>query len=354
VIYSYNVAKMTESVVYTFQGGTEDGAKPRGELLTVNGVLWGTTTVGRANGTGTIFQFNPATGVETVSYSFDAAVGTDGATPSAALINLGGIFYGTTFGGGPFGAGQSGKGTVFSFNPATGVETPIYAFGVNAGDGSQPAAPVLAVNGLLYGTTLSNSNAFVVNPANGTEQVLYSFTANFDYQSQPAGLVHSDGTLHGVSDGGGSNLNAYGFVYGINVATGTYSTVYEFLYGKDGASPSTGLLAIGGNLYGTTDFGGSRSCHQASHETYGCGTVFSVNPPTGTETQLAVFGKAQDAPSVYEDGNTRERSGRDRCRWSMSSNCPAGLIFVVRQSLPVGLPRTKERRRSGIDIAIGP
>jgi len=288
-VYAYDIATNTESVVYAFLGGT-DGAGPVCELLNVGGVLWGTTASGGANNTGIIFAVNPATGAETVAYSFAADGGADGAYPQAALINVGGILYGTTSEGGHFNAG-----TVFSFDPATGVETPIYAFGTNEGDGSFPTAPLLSLNGLLYGTTYENSTAFVVNPVTGTEQVLYSFEANMDYSSTASGLTNIDGMLYGAARISESDPD--GFIYSLNPTTGALGTVYGFSGNKFApASPTAGLLAVNGMLYGTTEIGGSKSCHPRPRAAHGCGTVFSVNPATGKQTEMAAFGDSVNAP----------------------------------------------------------
>ncbi len=55
------------------------------------------------------------------------------------------------------------------------------------------------------------------------------------------------------------------------------------------------VIDAGGNLYGTTDFGGSASCY------LGCGTVFKLAPPTGggawTETILHNLGNSGQSPN---------------------------------------------------------
>jgi uncharacterized repeat protein (TIGR03803 family) len=68
---------------------------------------------------------------------------SDGAGPTASLIHVGGIFYGTTFAG-----GTPGYGTVFSINPATGAETVLYSF-AGGTDGTYPVAALLIVDGTL-------------------------------------------------------------------------------------------------------------------------------------------------------------------------------------------------------------
>jgi uncharacterized repeat protein (TIGR03803 family) len=101
-----------ESVLYSFKGGT-GGSYPYAGLINVHGVLYGTTFGGGANvcsnqseGCGTIFEVSTA-GVENVLYNFKG--GTDGAELEAAdLIAVNGALYGTTYSG-----GAKGFGTVF-------------------------------------------------------------------------------------------------------------------------------------------------------------------------------------------------------------------------------------------------
>ena len=111
----------TETVLYSFSGS--DGANPRGSLIAdAEGALYGTTFLGGAGSSGTVFKLTPpaTTGgawTETVLYSFTG--GSDGANPPAALIaDTSGALYGTTNSGG------GGYGTVFKLTlPArfTGV-----------------------------------------------------------------------------------------------------------------------------------------------------------------------------------------------------------------------------------------
>jgi uncharacterized repeat protein (TIGR03803 family) len=105
----------TEKVVYAFKGG-KDGAHPFGGLIFANGRLYGTTGNGGGtscfvgSGCGTVFSVTP-NGTEKVLYAFKA--GTDGAVPVGDLIDIDGTLYGVTNVGGPHGS----NGTVFSIKP---------------------------------------------------------------------------------------------------------------------------------------------------------------------------------------------------------------------------------------------
>lgn len=96
-------ASLNESVLYPFQGGS-DGAWPQGNLmLDGEGNLYGTTTAGGSGpcqeygpGCGTVFKVD-ATGTETILYTFMG--GTDSSAPFGSVIADGaGNLYGTASG----------------------------------------------------------------------------------------------------------------------------------------------------------------------------------------------------------------------------------------------------------------
>jgi uncharacterized repeat protein (TIGR03803 family) len=85
--------------VYNFAGTSAgDGATPNGSLIAVGSTLYGLTTAGGTNGNGTIYSYNPLTKAETPVYSFGGS--GDGAKPYGALCQSGSILYGTTSAGG--------------------------------------------------------------------------------------------------------------------------------------------------------------------------------------------------------------------------------------------------------------
>ena len=234
----------TEAVLYSFAGGS-DGDNPNVSLINMGGLFYGTTSVGGGStncpdGCGTIFSVTPS-GQETVLYSFKG--GSDGAYPYASLLKFDGRFYGTTQSGGSGDCRGYGCGTVFSVTPA-GKEKVLYPFGTGGNgtstDGAQPMGSLVNLNGTFYGTTSGSSNAsflgtvFSVTPA-GSESVVYDFP---------------------VYGGGGHFF--------------------------DGASPLAGLVNVGGVLYGTAGGG-----------TAGEGVVFSVTP-SGSENVVYSFKGGSD------------------------------------------------------------
>jgi uncharacterized repeat protein (TIGR03803 family) len=280
------------STLYSFSGGA-DGSYPYAPLLVDRqGVLYGTTSGGGSFGLGTVFKVGP-TGEESVLYSF--AGGMDGANPYGGLIrDSTGNFYGTTlYGGGgtscysPVG----GCGTVFKLDKS-GTETVLYRFSGDA-DGAWPYAGVLrdeagnASN--LYGTTLRGGDSscdcgtvFELD-VSGAETVLHKFTGKPDGASPYGGLIEDgSGNLYGTTEIGGSYSTCpvgCGTVFKLD-GNGNETVLYNFTVGEGG--PVAGLVMdAAGNLYGTTENAGS-SCYE------GCGEAFMLDS-AGKETILHFF-----------------------------------------------------------------
>ena len=108
--------------IYDFKGPPNDGAFPYGSLINEKGVLYGTTTGGGGStactefsttGCGTILNVSTA-GKEHMLYSFNGA--PDGSFAQTTLLDVKGVFYGTTnYGGAGCGSGN-GCGTVFTLS----------------------------------------------------------------------------------------------------------------------------------------------------------------------------------------------------------------------------------------------
>ena len=105
-------------VWHTFNGSQADGATPDAALhQDASGTLWGTTTVGGVNNLGTIFELYPDRTIVhdwhyKLLYSFAGGT-TDGANPEGVLTeDKNGNLYGTTNAG-----GSENEGTLFEFTP---------------------------------------------------------------------------------------------------------------------------------------------------------------------------------------------------------------------------------------------
>ena len=286
-IFSIKPANGKEKVVYSLcsQLNCADGDDAESGLIRFDGKLYGTTDAGGASDNGTVFSFDPATGAESVVYSFCSQQNcADGQSPYAGLVHVKGKLYGTALEG-----GANGSGTVFSIDPVTGAETTLYSFGSGT-DGAYPYAGLIDVKGTLYGTTLKggtngSGTVFSINPATGAETVLYSFCSLqncADGEYLYGGLIDVGGTLYGTTFDGGTTGS--GTVFSINPATGAETVLHSFTSGADGGNPHAGLIDVNGTLYSTTMEGGPQNG----------GTVFSIDPVTGAETVLYSFCSQQN------------------------------------------------------------
>jgi uncharacterized repeat protein (TIGR03803 family) len=134
----------TEAVLHNF-GKEYDGTHPyNAQLLAAGGVFYGTTCDGGQYNLGTVYMMTAA-GQERVLYSFGNKAG-DPACPTAGLVLLHGVMYGTSYAG-----GAAHHGTIFSITYGGKLEV-LYSFAAS-GDGAEPAASLTVLNGTLYGTT---------------------------------------------------------------------------------------------------------------------------------------------------------------------------------------------------------
>jgi uncharacterized repeat protein (TIGR03803 family) len=265
----------TYTVLHSFAGSPGDGANPAASMvLDPPGNLYGTSYEGGAWNQGAVFEY-PASGPETVLYSFTG--GPDGGGPEAGLVfDSAGNLYGTTYFGGAY-----GYGVVFELSPGPSwTETVLYSF-TGGPDGAYPMSTlVFDPAGNLYGTTSQGGGngggvLFILSPGpSWTETVAVSFPSG----SMPgAGVVRdSAGNIYGTTEYGPGSPG-YGEVYRL---TGNFTTVWvhAFTGAPDGANPQ-GTLAVdsSGNIYGTTPYGGS-----------GYGLVFKLTS-NGTYTVLHTF-----------------------------------------------------------------
>ena len=115
-----------------------------------------------------------------------------------------------------------------------------------------------------------------------TFKVLLDFNgSNGGYPYQMSLIQGRDGNLYGTTNVGGSNQ--FGTIFKVTTA-GSLTTLFSF-YAGVGINPFTGLiLATDGNFYGTTEAGGAS----------GYGTVFKITP-SGTLTTLHSFNNRDGA-----------------------------------------------------------
>jgi uncharacterized repeat protein (TIGR03803 family) len=208
-----------------------------------------------------------------------------------------GYMYGTSEAG-----GNDSYGNIFKFSVANPQNvTQIASFCAASSSCLLSALPsgalIQGTDGNFYGTTAeggTNDDGAVYRVTSaGTLTTLYSFcneAACADGYKPVAGLVQgSDGNLYGTTEFGGTCYDC-GTIFKI-VPSGKMTTIYNFCSATnpdgnclDGNEPAAGLVqGLDGDYYGTTSTGGtSTGCDG------GCGTVFKITP-AGTLTTLYNF-----------------------------------------------------------------
>lgn len=288
------VSAQTEMVIHNFTN-SPDGAYPQqSALLPLGGKFYGVTDLGGVYNRGAVYQLTPGsngTWTESVIYSFTG--GEDGSFAIGALIaDKAGNLYGMTNAG-----GLQGTGTVFELSNSGGSwqETVIHSFGEGS-DGQYPQGPlVFNAAGDLFGTTvtgggLNGGTVFEMTPSNGTwtETVLHNFGGTGDGYLPYGGLtLDAKGNVYGTTQAGGSN-SCLGLGCGIAfelVSAGggwTENILHQFAGGTDGFYPNPKLaIDTNGNLYGTTIYGGGQGACTSGIDSVSCGTVYELSYRNG-------------------------------------------------------------------------
>ena len=199
--------------------------------------------------------------------------------------------------------------------------TPLYDWRVSDHDWN-PNGDLLVEDGPIFGTIEFNSVSFknpndtgcdgygcgsVFRLSGGRQATLHAFTGA-DGGMPIAGLIRSGGKLYGTTAYGGPNCAVIaehcGTVFSLDPATGSLVTLHGFSGLADGGGSSAKLLLYGGMLYGTTSVGGPPSGCGGQ----GCGTIFRLDPATGAFTTLHAF-SAADGTGAPETALTRIGTG---------------------------------------------
>ncbi|MGC9951276.1 MAG: choice-of-anchor tandem repeat GloVer-containing protein [Bryobacteraceae bacterium] len=281
----------TYRVLYTFTGGA-DGATPQAPLLLHKGILYGNTIYGGSSGNGVVFQFDLKTGRQSVVHTFAGSPG-DASYPDAGML---GDAAGNLYGVSSFG-GSDGYGTVFELS-ASGSEKIRSFTGGNGQDPQSP--PVQDAAGNIYGTTYAqgprNGGTLFNIGTSGTLTTLFAFDIR-DGGGPCGGLVLLNGDLYGATYYGGAD--GAGVIYKVSLATGQETVLYSFTGAADGGYPLGGLAAdAAGNLYGTTSVGGISENPVCPYDgpVSGCGTIFKLDTSGQLTTLYSFNGGDGDDP----------------------------------------------------------
>lgn len=271
-----------ETPLYKFSGGS-DGSNPYGATLVFDqaGNIYGTTFGGGGGtcpgGCGVVYKLTPAGNGWTQSVIYSFAGGTDGSAPWAGVtLDQAGNLYGTTYRG-----GANGSGIVYELSPAgsSWTKKTLYSFRIQQDGGNPYAGLIFDSSGNLYGATQyggpgGGGTVFQLTPAgeSWTFATLHNFVrASGSLAQGPVNnlVMDSAGNLYGATAGGSA--------FKLTQVTGwTYTSLHNFTGGLDGGSLRSNLVFdAAGNLYGTASVGGTGNIGNCVGA---CGLVWQIAP----------------------------------------------------------------------------
>jgi len=278
-----------KTTIWSFtQFEDDDGRAPGyGDLVFDSaGSIYGTTEEGGVSrpicgpGCGTVYMLSRSQGSwnETRIYQFGDGTGYH---PYAGVTFDGnGNLFGTTFYG-----GQVDVGLIYELISSDGMWVPavLLNFLPLSDSGSYPSAGLLEDSaGNFFGTASTGGSGgggtvYELSPVglNWQFTVLHSFEA----PDHPFANVTMDaaGNLYGTTNSGGSFHHGNVFKLTPTGDSWTYTSLYDFTGGSDGGGPYGNVaLDAAGNLYGTAEGGGSTSGDCLAR--HGCGVVWQIKP----------------------------------------------------------------------------
>ena len=280
------------SVMYNFDLGI-NGRIPKGSLTLVGDFLFGTTSIGGNSdgfGGGTIFKISKNDNSFSTVHRF-SGFPTAGGSPEGSLILIGDTLFGTTWRG-----GTQDKGTIFRINTnGTGFSSIINFNGV--GNGENPTSDLASDGSFLYGITSNggpNNNQGLVfkMKTNGTDfNILNADDSNGFFDNSP---VLDAGVLYFI--------NGYG-LYSLATSPGPANLIHQFtLNPTAGNSPTGRLTKIGQNWFGVSISGGQ----------FNEGTVFKYTPQ---QNVLASFGYSPQNPTINTQIQFSDQSTGQPNQW---------------------------------------
>lgn len=280
VIFKTDGSGNNHTVQYNFDGATNGVAGVGSLLQTSDGMLYGMTYSGGANGMGVIFQYDPVASVYSIKFDFDGVA--NGSNPWGSLIQASdGKFYGMTRQG-----GANNMGVIFQYNPITSTYSKKFDFDGAINGGYPYGLLIQASDGKLYGMTRNGGSGigvgvlFQYDPATSTYTKKFDFGGANGYSPFGSLIQASDGMLYGMTSQGGNLINSgKGVLFQYNLATSNYTkkVVFDSINGE---SPLGNLIqGSDGMLYGMTAGGGADSG----------GVIFQYDPSTSSYTKKFDF-----------------------------------------------------------------
>ena len=217
VIFTMNTDGSQFTVLHSFAGAPDDGDFPNEGVILNGSTLYGTTFFGGTNDSGAVFAVGTDGSNYTNLYSF--AGGTnDGAFPAGKLTLNGSTLYGITING-----GTNDEGTVFAIKTDGSNYAVLHHFVGGTNDGAFPQFGSLAIqNSVIYGATLNGGTSDVgvvyqMNVDGSNFNILHSFDTNGVDATFPfyGPIISPSNVLYGTTVAGGSTN--FGALYALQL-----------------------------------------------------------------------------------------------------------------------------------------
>ena len=252
------------SILHAFIGGSDGSGPEDGVAIDRSGNIYGTTFLGGADSAGVIYQLvhGQSGWTENILHSF--AGGDDGIYPTALAIDpSGNLFGGTTEGG------ANKSGTVFELQPSGGgfSYSIIYQFGtLFGGPCDAECGYTLDSAGNLYGAgdggTGEGGVVFELSPSNGSWNVtvLWSFDVQDGYDPSGWPILDAQGNLYGTTEyGGGGQRRKFLAAYAVKRNRLREGPNSEGSVGRNAAVPLCGTIQLSPSMTTSTAPAGRQS-----------------------------------------------------------------------------------------------
>lgn len=296
-VYEWDPANATSIVKkYEFLPNNFDNTvNPGSTLALFNNKFYAVSYEGGYVNQGNLFEYDYAPNTVIKKKSFNAA--ENGRIPYGKPVLLNGKIYGICYQG-PQEIFGTPYGCLWQFDPSNSVYSRkvLFDYPGNAVKGRAPVSAPIAYNGKLYGTTVNGGTSDVgvlyeYDPVTDiyTKKDMQSIAGNF-----PVGepVVYNN-KLYGMTNANGAGNT--GIVYSYDPATAVLSKLYDVQSGGS-LTPNGAFTLYNNKLYGTTLGGGANNA----------GGVFVFDPATNTATTAAAFSGAggvniSNAPTLYNN-----------------------------------------------------
>jgi len=287
------------------------GANATGELLEINGKLYGTVSAGGKEDKGLIFIWDPANDTYEVLLEF---ADVNAKRPTGYLTAEGTTLYGMTHDG-----GANGGGMLYSWNTEEGF-IKLHDFALE--NGWLPNGGVVVYNNKLYGLTSEGGPAdenaegvlFEYDLELGNYSIIQVLT-NITGRSPMGSLTRYNDRFYGLTSAGGDHSSGSLFMWNPGEEN-SFAILAHFNPAETGAQPQGSLVVHNDALYGTTQAGGENNE----------GTIFRFTPEDQTLSHVFDFTAATGA---FPTGNLYFMDENFYGMTSAGGNNELGVVFEI-------------------------